>query len=64
MKRPKLNKIPLSDARPEPGVVTLTMSVGQWDLLLEVGYNRGFTLLELDDNEIPVAAYRKKNPRK
>ena len=34
------------------------MSTGQWDALLAEAYRRGHTLLELDDNERPVAAYR------
>jgi hypothetical protein len=37
----------------------VTMSVGQWDMLLQGAYGRGWTLLELDDDEMPVAAYRR-----
>jgi hypothetical protein len=56
--RPILDSIPLSDAI-RPGRVTVTMSTGQWDELLNQGYLIGWTLLELDDNERPIAAYRK-----
>jgi hypothetical protein len=35
-----------------------TMSINQWDALLQAGYDQGATLLELDDSERPVAAYR------
>jgi hypothetical protein len=42
-----------------PGTVTLTMSEGQWDTLLQAGYDLGFVLLELDDNENPVGAYQR-----
>jgi hypothetical protein len=39
----------------------VTMSVGQWDMLLQGAYERGWTLLELDDDEMPVAAYRRQD---
>lgn len=42
-----------------PGQATITMSVGQWDGLLESAYENGFVLLELDQNEKPVKAYLK-----
>jgi hypothetical protein len=35
------------------------MSRGQWDSLLSDAYERGWILLELDENEKPVRAYRK-----
>jgi hypothetical protein len=35
----------------------MTMSIGQWDALLQGGYDVGFVLLELDDDEQPIAAY-------
>ena len=58
--RPLLNSIPLSDALPlRPGTVNTTMSPGQWDAFLAVVYDEGGTLLELDDDEQPVAAYRR-----
>lgn len=63
MKRPVLNEIPLDpvmqdllNAKP---CVVITMSLKQWDALLQTAYNEGRTLLELDDNEIPVRAYRR-----
>jgi hypothetical protein len=36
------------------------MSIGQWDALLSAFYAQGAILLELDDEERPVAAYRKR----
>jgi hypothetical protein len=63
MKRPTLNRIPVSEALPiRPATVTVTMGVGQWDNILLVSYELGFTLLELDDDEHPVAAYRNPHP--
>jgi hypothetical protein len=38
------------------------MSVGQWDRLLAEAYDTGWTLLELDEQEWPVAAYRNPLP--
>ena len=58
MTRPTLHPIPLADVTFAPGSVTITMSVGQWDNLLAEAYRRGHTLLELDADEKPVAAYR------
>jgi hypothetical protein len=37
----------------------VTMSRGQWDGLLADAYERGWILLELDENEKPIRAYRK-----
>lgn len=62
MKRPTLNRIAISDAiSMRPGTVTITMGRGQWDNILLASYELGYTLVELDDDEKPVAAYR--NPR-
>jgi hypothetical protein len=58
MKRPPLSGIPLSEVKLTPGSLTITMAVGQWNALLEAGYKQGATLLELDADERPVAAYR------
>ena len=58
MKRPPLHEIPLSEVRLLPGTLMFTMSIGQWDALLQAGYDQGATLLELNADEIPVAAYR------
>jgi hypothetical protein len=58
--RPPLQRIPLADAMQlKPGTMTLTMSEGQWDTLLQVGYDQGFVLLELDEDEVPVAGYQR-----
>jgi len=38
----------------------VTMSIGQWDGFLQTAYDNGATLLELDENEMPVRAYRKR----
>jgi hypothetical protein len=59
MKRPPLKEIPISAVKFERGTLTFTMSVGQWDALLAAAYDQGATLLELDANEKPVAAYRR-----
>ncbi len=58
--RPKLNPIPLGSFQiMQPGQVTLTMTQGQWDALLQANYDRGGVLLELDWSENPVAAYQR-----
>jgi hypothetical protein len=38
------------------------MSTGQWDTLLRAAYDQGWVLLELDDDERPVAAYQRPDP--
>lgn len=54
----KLNEVPLSEINfLKPGVI-ITMSTGQWDAFLETGYEHGFTLVELDENENPIKVYR------
>ncbi len=58
MTRPPLHAIPLAEVTFAPGTVTLTISVGQWSALHAEAYRRGHTLVELDDQERPVAAYR------
>ena len=59
--RPVLRSIPLADVLPlgSRPVVVMTMSLGQWDAILASSYELGFVLLELDDDERPVAAYQK-----
>jgi hypothetical protein len=59
MKRPKLNKVPLYTVM-MPATINITMSPGQWDKLLQAAYDAGHNLIEVDDNEMPVGAYRKK----
>ena len=58
MNRPPLHEIPLASVTFSPGTLLVTMSTGQWDHLLAAAYQQGATLLELDDQERPVAAYR------
>lgn len=41
--------------------VNITMSTGQWDGFLEAAYEAGFNLIELDENERPIRAYRRKD---
>lgn len=57
MKRPVLNKIDDFSWGNIKGIV-MTMGKNQWDIMLEETYNIGGTLVELDDNEQFVAAYR------
>lgn len=65
MKRPSLNEIPLEEAMESllsgnEGALVVTMSEGQWDGLLAVCYeSEDAILLELDDDELPVHAYRR-----
>lgn len=61
MNRPELNEISLQDAISsmyQPGA-SITMGIDQWDNLLREAYEHGWTLLELDDDEILIKAYRK-----
>jgi hypothetical protein len=61
--RPCLREVPLASVLPpRPGVCMCTMSVGQWDSLLAAAYNLGFVLLELDDDERILRAYRRPEP--
>lgn len=62
MKRPKLNKIPLNLAlhmMTQSRSISITMSVGQWDALLEASYHANWLLIEMNKNGNPVAAYQK-----
>ncbi len=59
MTRPPLHPIPLDEVTFAPGTITITLSVGQWSALHAEAYRRGHTLLELDADERPVAAYRR-----
>jgi len=60
MKRPVLNEIPIDGATILKPGLTVTISIGQWDKLLKAAYDGGATLLELNDNETPVRAFRRK----
>ena len=63
VKRPELHEVPLGEAWPlKAGEVTVTMSEGQWDWLLQAAYDGGFVLLELDVDERPVRAYQMARP--
>jgi hypothetical protein len=58
--QPTLNRVPLADVfPPKPGVAYVTMSPGQWDGVLAEAYSAGWVLLELNDREQPVRAYRR-----
>ena len=63
MRRPALNEINLDGAMNAllggKGAAVMTMSPNQWDALLNAAYQSGWTLLELDDREQPVKAYRR-----
>ena len=65
MKRPILNEVSLADVMEsmlgggKPSV-NITMSRGQWDGFLQAAYDAGHNLIEMDNNEIPGRAYRKK----
>jgi hypothetical protein len=56
-----LKPFPLADVLPlgRRGQLVMTMSLGQWDAMLASAYRQGWILLELDDDERPVRAYRK-----
>jgi hypothetical protein len=58
--RPPLNRVPLSSVwPPRRGRCYATMSVGQWDAFMASAYDAGFVLLEVDEREQPVKAYRR-----
>jgi hypothetical protein len=68
MDRPSLNRASMDEVfrvltRGRPGECIMIMSIGQWDALLQAAYDQGFVLWELDDNERPVAAYRRDGDR-
>jgi hypothetical protein len=58
--RPRLAEVRLASVwPPRPGGHCFcTMSIGQWDGTLQAAYDLGYTLLELDDEETIVRAYR------
>lgn len=64
MTRPGLRLIPLATAwPPQQGELTATVSVGQpLDGLHLAVYACGGVLLELDDDERPIAAYQRADP--
>ena len=61
MERPVLNEIALDEARKlmmQPMSASITMRPGQWDMLLQAAYDRGWILLEVK-NEESVRAFRR-----
>jgi len=52
-----LQPFPLPDALKHARV--MTMAQGQWNATLAAAYDLGWILVELDDDERPVRAYRK-----
>ena len=59
-----LRPFPLEDAIKAlsgglPRARVMTMGASQWDELLSAAYRDGWILLELNDDETPVRAYRK-----
>ncbi len=58
MTRPPLHEIPLAEVSFEPGNVIVTVSENQWGPIQQEAYRRGHTILELDQFERPVRAYR------
>jgi len=62
MKRPELREIPLSEVLPIPAKpeIVITMSQNQWDRFLQNAYEHDCILLELNHNELPVKAYKRK----
>jgi len=60
MQRPELNEIDLKIADMfKPGQIAITMSEGQWDYLLQEIYDNYGLLVELNDNEVPIHAFKK-----
>ena len=60
-KRPALQRVPLPSVLTAiRGTVYVTMSIGQWDAFLRVSYEMGAVLLELDDEERPITAFRQR----
>lgn len=55
-----LNEVPIGGIMLKPHLI-ITMSIDQWDGLLAAAYDAGAVLLELDDDEIPIKAYRRKS---
>jgi hypothetical protein len=53
-----LNEVPLDGIFLKPQLI-VTMFTGQWDGLLAAAYDNDWILLELDDNELPIRAYRR-----
>jgi hypothetical protein len=55
-----LRRVPLHEALArQHGTRFITMAEDQWDATLAEAYRAGWVLLEVDERERPVAAYRK-----
>ena len=55
-----LNRVALADVLPpRRGLCYATKLVNQWDGVLQALYDFGFVILELDDEERPLRAYRR-----
>ncbi len=57
-----LHAIPLAEVLPlgsSGPTLFVTMARGQWDGMLAAAYADGWVLLEIDENERPVRAYRR-----
>jgi hypothetical protein len=57
-----LHPFPLADVLllgSQPKQLVVTMAEGQWDGLLSAAYELGWILLELDEDETPLRAYKK-----
>jgi hypothetical protein len=58
-RRPRLAEVPLASVwPPQHPRCYATMSIGQWDSTLQAAYDLGYVLLELDDDERVLRAYR------
>ena len=63
LNRPPIRRIALASVWPPlPGEVYLTMSPSQWDATLAAAYDADCILVEVDDDERPVAAYQRNAP--
>lgn len=61
--RPPLRSIPLADVFPaRRGACYITLAADQWDTLLQLTYDRGWILIEVDDLARPVRAYQRPSP--
>lgn len=61
MKRPALNETPLDRARAtkDSPSVNILIGPGEWDEWIQTSYDAGHTLIEFDESEKPVRAFRK-----
>lgn len=58
LRRPELREVHISSVLLTPQEIVI-MSSGKWDSFLESAYEAGNTLLEMDDVELNVRAFRK-----